>query len=123
MARNIVMLLVLMPITLYAADIDLSGINREKVKNRLEAVDAGGSILDGVLEKAVSNVVNSPRISEELSHCLMRCSSENRARESRCNGLSRNGFPGYNGSPHDTCTSKAYSIKTECEVECSRRYN
>lgn len=52
-----------MPITLYAADIDLSGINREQAKKRLESVDAGGSVLDGVIEKAVVDFANSPRIS------------------------------------------------------------
>lgn len=111
-----------MPITLYAAEIDLSSVKTEEAKERLDSTDAGGSILDVVLEKAASSIANSPRISKELSHCLTRCSDENSALEAGCSGLSHDGFIGYYGSPHSDCTSKAYSIKTDCEFECSRRY-
>ena len=85
-------------------------------------MDAGGSILDGVIEKSVSNIVNSPRISEELIYYYTRCYDENTALESGCNGLSHDGFPGYNGSPHHICTSKVYLINSKCKFECFDHY-
>jgi len=58
MGRYVFMLLTLIPITLYAADIDLRGINMNKAKKNLESVNAGGSILDDVIEKGVVNLAN-----------------------------------------------------------------
>lgn len=60
MSRYILMLL-LMPITLHAADIDLSGIDMGKAKNKLKSVNVGGSILDDAIDKTVVDFVNSSR--------------------------------------------------------------
>ena len=64
MFRFIIMILVVIPIMLVAQGIDLSSINQDKAKKKLKAVDAGGSILDDALGKAVESFVENASSSQ-----------------------------------------------------------
>ena len=91
MIRYIIMLLVVIPTILYAQNIDLSSLDKNKIKNRLKSVDTGGSILDGVITKAAVSVANSLKeasTSSPSSYCF--ASGMSAGMENLCLGISKN---------------------------------
>ncbi|CAM0556624.1 hypothetical protein ACK8HJ_16740 [Vreelandella titanicae] len=117
--NNLVMFLILYPAVLYAAEIDIEGVDIEKERQVLRGMDVPKSGLDQMIERAASSFSESiSGTTDEQLQCMMRCDSQYQNNISTCSSLSRDGFPGYLGSPHDKCTSEAYNVNSSCQTRC-----
>jgi len=92
-----------------------------EAKRGTEYISTPRTLIGGVAKEMFTCDDCKP-LSDSHYQCLRQCSDKYDRHKSGCRGLSESGFPGYNGSPHHICTSKAYSINSSCENECYRRY-
>lgn len=117
--NNLMAFLIFYPAFLYATEIDIGDVDIERERQVLSGMDNPKSGLDLLVEKAISSFSASvSETTDEQLQCMMKCDSEYNNYISACSGLSRDGFPGYLGSPHEKCTSDAYSIQSACQSRC-----